>query len=277
MAYDRASRKVVLFSGIRGDGSAPLTDTWTWDGCGWTELHPPSSPPGRSAAAMAFDQTSGKLVLFGGGSANSDPSRNDTWTWDGRTWNEEHPTSRPALLNHPKAEYDRGNHTLVLFGSPLRGGEATWTWDGKSWSAHHPSKSPPVRDDFGLAFGAKSGTLLFGGFGGAFAPQNDTWVWDGNTWSQRHPPSSPQGGPVFMVHEDAREDVAMVEEDGTWIWSGENWTQQHPSAAPPFELFRSIAYDGARNQVVLFGGKDPQSNGPTGDTWTWNGATWTRR
>src|ERR1700716_2429130 len=77
MAYDATTKKTVLFSGIRGDGSPPLADTWTWDGCRWAQAKPATSPPGRSFGALTFDASTGKLVLFGGGAANSDPARND--------------------------------------------------------------------------------------------------------------------------------------------------------------------------------------------------------
>jgi hypothetical protein len=33
-----------------------------------------------------------------------------------------------------------------------------------------------------------------------------------------------------------------------------------------------MAYDAARQEVVLFGGYRP---GVVGDTWTWDGSTWT--
>ena len=41
----------------------------------------------------------------------------------------------------------------------------------------------------------------------------------------------------------------------------------------------SMAYDAARNQVVLFGGSGAalpgNLNGVLGDTWVWNGVDWT--
>jgi hypothetical protein len=36
MAYDAATRTVVLFGGL-GAEDKPLNDTWTWDGSTWTE------------------------------------------------------------------------------------------------------------------------------------------------------------------------------------------------------------------------------------------------
>jgi hypothetical protein len=275
MAYDAATRTVVLFSGIRGDSSPPLDDTWTWDGCRWIQANPPTSPPGRSFGALAFAGSSGKLVLFGGGSANSDPARNDTWTWDGSTWSQEHPAASPPMLDQPLIADDPGNHNVVLVGYGLQDNQPnTWTWNGSAWTRHQ-FPAPPQRGNAGMAFGAQSGVVLFGGQPGEVGGLNDTWVWDGAAWSQRHPATTPQGGPVFMAHEDARHDLLMLEHDGTWTWTGSDWSPQHPATTPPFQLFRSIAYDAARDRVVLFGGKAPP-NQPTDDTWTWDGSHWAR-
>jgi len=37
-----------------------------------------------------------------------------------------------------------------------------------------------------------------------------------------------------------------------------------------------MAYDSTRGQVVLFGGLDANSK-VLGDTWTWDGTTWTQK
>ncbi|TMF95551.1 MAG: hypothetical protein E6I10_09615 [Chloroflexi bacterium] len=275
MAYDAATKTVVLFGGIRGDGSPPLGDTWTWDGCRWMQASPSTSPPGRSFGALAFDASSGKLILFGGGSANADPGRNDTWSWDGSTWRQEHPATSPPTLFPALMADDPGNHNVVLFGFGLDSQPGTWTWDGSNWTKHQ-SPAPPYRGNAGMAFGARSGVLLFGGQPGETDALNDSWVWDGRAWSQLHPATTLQGGAVFMAHEDARHDVLLVEHDGTWTWTGSNWSPQHPASTPPFQLFRSIAYDAARDRVVLFGGKSPANDQPTDDTWTWDGVRWSR-
>ncbi|TME20784.1 MAG: hypothetical protein E6I68_12320 [Chloroflexi bacterium] len=164
MTYDAATRTVVLFGGISGDGT-PLSDTWAWDGCHWSQLKPAVSPPGRSFGALAFDASSGKVILFGGGAANADPTRIDTWSWNGATWTEEHPATGPARLSNPLLTDDPTNRNLLLFGigGPRFQTPLTWTWDGKNWTDRHPSKSPPYRNSAALAPGARSGVLLYGG------------------------------------------------------------------------------------------------------------------
>ena len=70
-AYDPAIGKLVLFGGM--DGLFNVTGgTWTSvDGMTWTQQTPPTSPPARSGASMAYDPSIRQLVLFGGeGSSN---------------------------------------------------------------------------------------------------------------------------------------------------------------------------------------------------------------
>src|SRR2546421_6397690 len=157
MTYDATTKTVVLFGGTRGDGGSPLDDTWTWDGCRWTQAKPATSPPGRSFGNLASDPSSGKVILFGGGHANSDAARNDTWSWDGSTWTQEHPrTSPPRLADDALIAADPGNHNVVLFGTNLQGNQAatTWTWDGSNWTEHRTTTVPPIRGNAAMAFGA---------------------------------------------------------------------------------------------------------------------------
>jgi hypothetical protein len=70
LVYDTARRRTILFGGETGPGGTALADTWEWDGTTWTPLATATSPPPRSAHAMAFDPARRRVVLFGG--------------WDGR-------------------------------------------------------------------------------------------------------------------------------------------------------------------------------------------------
>jgi len=58
------------------------------------------------------------------------------------------------------------------------------------------------------------------------------------------------------------------------------WRRVYPSASPTPRIQAKMAYDGARNVVVLFGGwqgVDRYNQGPESDeTWLWNGKDWTR-
>jgi hypothetical protein len=62
----------------------------------------------------------------------------------------------------------------------------------------------------------------------------------------------------------------------TWIWRG-GWTQLSPAAAPSERGGAGMAYDPTTETVVLFGGSDNSSGAVLGDTWTWDGVTWTQQ
>lgn len=62
----------------------------------------------------------------------------------------------------------------------------------------------------------------------------------------------------------------------TWVWVAQGWTELQPDASPPGRKHAAMAYDQARQEVVLFGGAD-QADWPLGDTWVLDGQTWTQR
>jgi len=86
MAYDGATKQVVLFQTFGNALTGFSNETWTWDGRTWTEQHPAASPPPRSWPGLAYDESTRQLILFGGSSANTNVTYNDTWDWTGTTW-----------------------------------------------------------------------------------------------------------------------------------------------------------------------------------------------
>jgi len=124
----------------------------------------------------------------------------------------------------------------------------------------------------------------------------DTWTWNGVTWTQLFPPVSPaarasSGG---VVYDAASETVLMFggagDADGqygapvfgdTWEWNGtaKTWTQQFPASSPS-PRGAPLAYDPIAKRAVLFGGNNGGGNCCSvfyGDTWTWDGLTWTQQ
>lgn len=82
MTYDEARRQVVLFGGMRQDGTA-FGDTWTWDGLRWT-LSSTSGPPARYGETLSYDPKSERVLLFGG--YDDEAAFRDLWSWDGVKW-----------------------------------------------------------------------------------------------------------------------------------------------------------------------------------------------
>jgi hypothetical protein len=101
--------------------------------------------------SMAYDATRAEVVMFGGFDGSM---YNDTWTWDGTTWTEEHPGTKPAGRAYQGMTYDATRGNVVLFGGwDLNNSNVfgdTWTWNGTTWripfKAHldlTPGSGPP--------------------------------------------------------------------------------------------------------------------------------------
>ncbi len=242
-------------------------------------------PPTRAGHAMAYDSARGRVVLFGGMASGL---LADTLEWDGNSWVQRTPATRPsARVDHAMA-YDSARGRVVLFGG--WGGRAdTWEWDGNTWVRRTPLTSPPALDSHAMAYDSARGrVVLFGGYD----EDNDivladTWEWDGNTWVRRTPATSPPARVYHaMAYDSARGRVVLYGGNSypwteqvladTWEWDGNTWVQRTPATSPPAREGPAMAYDSARGRVVLFGGAD-RTGLPLADTWEWDGDTWIQR
>ena len=62
----------------------------------------------------------------------------------------------------------------------------------------------------------------------------------------------------------------------TWEWDGTDWVQRSPASGPIARSNVQMAFDPAHGVIVLYGGTlSTNSTLIGGDTWTWNGTTWT--
>jgi hypothetical protein len=281
------SGNLLLFSGVRGDGTSQacptwvFDDTWTFDGHRWTQLHP-ASPPGRSFGSLAFDESTRQTILFGGGAANSDPARNDTWTWNGATWTQRQTAPSPPPFAEPSMAYDADTASVILFGTTPSNATSTWLWNAKGWAQATPAHTPPFRWDGSMAYdAARRQVVLFGGYQVLGEGLGDTWTWNGTDWQEQHPPTNPPGfaGAVSLAaYDPVRRVVVLLAFGQTWTWDGLNWSQQHPPVSPLPRAFARMAYDQAVGKVVLFGGKIVSglaTETVTNETWLWDGTTWT--
>ena len=283
LAYEGASRRLVLFSGVVGDGSAPLDDTWTGDEQAMS-LHVGASPPGRSFPAITYDTIGRRVLMFGGGGSvgtSSDPPRNDTWTWTGSAgWTQLHPEVEPPAMFRPAMAADPIRGSVVLLGVPLRPNASpeTWTWNGATWSQAHPIVTPSARSRAAMVFDDRQGkVLLVGGVQGTTEQLNDTWTWDGVNWTQIHPPASPRGGDGVAAYFEARALVVYLVAGETWTWDGSTWTKDASSQTPGPRLFVSGAYSAAAKHFVIIGGKLDGASQAGNEVWSWDGSGWTKR
>jgi hypothetical protein len=58
-----------------------------------------------------------------------------------------------------------------------------------------------------------------------------------------------------------------------WALAGRGWSRLQTATAPPGRMFSAIAYDSARDRLVMFGGENGPAN-VRGDTWEFDGTSW---
>ena len=276
MAYDPRAGKVILFGGAGGSG-----ETWSYDGM-WTKLTPATSPSSRSGPVMAWDPRSERIMLFGGAGVLK---MSDTWAWNGTTWTQL-AVSGPGARDFALFALD-GTGELVLQGGANGVGTSTadlWHWTGIAWTQLTVT-APPVAADVTATLDVDRGRVVFFGGHSAFTGYYDTTTeLIGDAFAVVTPSPPPALRPAararaaMAYHVGIRRSVmfggesADTIDDGTWGWDGSVWTQLLPPAdSPPQRAGAAMAYDATAGEIVMFGGDD------FGETWTFDGAAWTKR
>jgi len=169
---------------------------------------------------------------------------------------------------------------LVLWSAPVAGDRGVNT-----------SIQIGVRNAHAMTYDSGRGRVIL--FGGADEAKvcGDTWEWDGRRWtlvSQTGP--APRTFPS-MAYDSVRRKVVLFGGNrvlfgrnpgevkflnDTWEWDGRRWTEIKVAGPSP-RAEAAIAFDSRRGRVVLFGGhnRTGQAGGRFGDTWEWDGKSWT--
>ena len=286
MVYDPVFQRTLLVDGRTA--SLFFNDAWLWDGNTWTQTA--ITPFTLTGHALGYDSARGRVVLFGGLDP-SDVVHGDTWEWDGTAWTLRS-SGGPSARHSVGMAYDANRNVTVMHGgtnnwiwgaprtNPGNGFADTWEWDGTSWTQPSPTTAPVARWSGSMVYDAlRQRMVMFGG-------QPDTWEWDGTDWSNRTTsPAIPDSRDRYaMAHDSVRQRTVLfgggvpssgAARDETWEWDGASWTQRLPAHSPSPRAQVSMAYDAARQRVVLFGGLATST--VLGDTWEWDGNDWTQR
>lgn len=243
---------------------------------------------GRSFVAGAPTDDHGGGVDAGSVYVFRDPCTPDTWSLVDAGG----PGSPPGRLYPELAR--RGNR-VVLFGGQREGPTSyfgdTWEWNGSRWIDRSQPGGPLPRRSHALVSERPTGRVIL--FGGLDATQRfgDMWQWDGSSWTpitnSGDVPTNPAGHKA--VYDTARNRIVMYRnpfEPGysldTFEWRRTSnatgvWTRFPTATSGPGQrLFHAMVYDEARRVTLLHGGSGGPSPGVHGDTWTWDGATWTQ-
>ncbi|MHA1732410.1 MAG: Kelch repeat-containing protein [Promethearchaeota archaeon] len=242
-----------------------------------------SGASARWEHAMAIDNDSSQVYVFGGSFENNIPYNNDLVKYNisANSWST---ASNPGIGNDPLDRispglaYDSNRHQILLYGGYKSGGtylNDVWIWDigSSSWSSG--ASGPGGRTTRCLVFDARrSRYILFGGTGGIGLSYADTWAYDpaGNTWTNLNPIGAPPSGSSIngMVYDFENDQCICVANGETWVLDLEEntWTKEKTTNSPPAREKFGLAFDSARHRVLMYSG-DVNS----ADTWVYDLAT----
>lgn len=213
MAFDEARGLVVMYGGFSAQG--PEQDLWEWDGSSWLQVTTTGAQPlPRVNHAMAYDAQTQNVLLFGGWNGNFDYFQ-DTWSWNGSTWDLlEIAGSKPVpRAGHTLAQQPSGLG-LVLFGGNIIDTrfDDTWLFDGNTWSQIVTPSVPAGRWGQGFATDPMHDVVvLYGGF--TDQAYLDTWEFRYNSG----PVLDPIGSQQVDVGRTLAFAVAATDPDGDAI------------------------------------------------------------
>jgi hypothetical protein len=236
LAFDATDGCVIAYLG-EGDDPGQEQATWSWDGRDWTRMAngPTTYWAGAPDAAMAYDRSHGRVVLYGltsqplpNNASGSRPGGPQTWTWTGTRWQAMNPRHSPGPRIYTSMAYDPNTGKVLLFGGvSVETWEFlndTWAWDGSDWQQPLPAHSPSARASATMvSFVAQSRVLLLGGYDVASRPE--AWVWDGVDWASMPAAGVRDGAPAADLGSRVLVFGGTVELVGTTgFWDGHAWT-----------------------------------------------------
>jgi hypothetical protein len=304
MAYFPPSREVILFGGLAANSGTTLSDTWALSGTRWHRLHPLTSPPARTAAAIAYDPLLHELVMYGGDclcGGSGFTLLQDTWAFNGRSWFELKSANLPDYEPNPVLSWDTSTNQLELLAPPPGFGPSPptgdfnsnstvalgrWAWAISGWQWLGNATGPPLTiqaPGFVTVPGSEQMLYLaYNPFTGSCPPDpgncgsdpngllySETWSWNGKVFSKDHPENAPTSSQIVVTDPRLKRVVAVVARTA-WLWNGSTWIEQRGGSSR-FISFDGV-YDPALGDVVVFGTSKYGSY--LSATWIWNGASW---
>lgn len=267
--HGRLRRSLLVCRRLVPDNPPPLPPDevdelaiYGWNGERWSvvPVDPGTAPPSRSGHAVAYDETSGAMVVFGG-NESSLAAAGQFGTGLSDTWSLEigSSTAGPSL----------------------------------AWVEHTVANPPPARDRHGMVYTPGVGVVMFGGIASDRnrTVLDDLWVWDGQTWNEvpRTTPWPPARACHAMVHDPETGAVGVIGGvtaepvqrclaepglDDTWWWDGNGWTQTATAAGAPTGTGVVANTHGTTGDVIVLSGGALEAAPGASRTWRVSTTRW---
>jgi len=206
-----------------------------------------------------------------------------TWVWTGSDWSLQSPRTRPSSGGATPA-WDSASRRVVLVTVQLPQACAVAEapapvavpapvpaiTPGAGWSGYSPISTPPTPAPVAPPRPASCAVIAYDDM------SVRQWSWDGSTWQQdRLGQAKP---PQHLVADAASGGLLGVDAGSSAHWDAraKRWVETRFPTGLANRFGMAVAGDTERHQVVLFGGRTFGSV-DAGDTWTWDGHSWTHR
>lgn len=280
MAFDAARNQIIML----GLDNSTATLMYAYDAAAgkWNQVTPAALPPCVNEGALTYQDTN-QTLLYTGGVCTNATGVDDSYEWDGTTWNKLTLVSPATRLFGAAMAFDQQRQVAIMFGgSPVVGLPAneTWTYGSLVWITLSDFTRPGPRSLFAFTTDPVSNTIWMYGGTDDFTTFSDFWQYQNGQWQDMSVDSTPVGclTPTAAFDTD-RSKLVMICADagaGTYEWDGTAWKNfTGLKTVPPFHRFASMTYDPTIKKTVLFGGFDGTRY--LDQTWTWDGTTWAQQ
>ncbi len=260
------------------------------------------NPSALNGARMAFDESTGFAILFGGltpvdGGTVQAYNPTETWLWNGLRWMQRYTAHTPPGRSSHVMLYDPAQSGVVIFGGRLGTTDRadTWVFRDGDWSEIPTANAPSPRAFAGAAYDrVRNRIVLFGGNTIKTGTNNtttttqlyDTWELDGSNWTKVSD-NGPQVINPMLAYDEVRQQMVLVAENDKFeplIYgydpATQTWKQITPATAmPPCVNHAAIAFQRSSGKIFLTGGVcvTEKVNSPvTEEAWVWDGTDWTK-
>jgi hypothetical protein len=237
MAFDAERGRVVMYGGVdnldRVSNARVLNDFWEWDGTTWVERTQDVVPRGRFDTALAYHADAREVVMFGGRYQDGEGMirLDDTWIWNGSTWQGRNAVAGPDPLFTVAMGYDPTERLLRLVGAQTTRTSTgidrrleTWELASSVWRQRDGVGFTAV-DQRGVLFDTVRNESLLVGPG-------ETRRWTDDGWQLMAAAGGPAGALESVVF-DTREQrgvalttPALLQPNEAWVWRDDRWTRE---------------------------------------------------
>jgi YD repeat-containing protein len=156
MVYMANVDRVLLYGGFAGASAATAADTWEYTPSTntWTQICSNCAPGARHAHVLAYDNASGKVIIYGGQRSFGGANIAATFIYDptapvASRWTAANPVVEAPAASYVCNGYDKQRSRLLIY--PQQGHVFSYTVAGNTWTdlgiAGGPPPSPPGTPD----------------------------------------------------------------------------------------------------------------------------------